>query len=594
MNPAGQVTQDTLGNGVLTTRAFDAVTHFLTSVQSGEGGGTALQNLGYLYDVAGNVSQRQNNNLGLTESFYYDGDNRLSYSTLNGTQNLSLNYDVMGDITNRSDVAGNATWTYDPTHKHQVTEAGSTAYQYRYDSNGNMISRAGSSVTWTSDNYPSSISDSVTGESVSFSYGPDRKPWVETTKEPSGTTEIYRLGSLMDTVVAGTGDTDRDYIYAGNEPVAVDERSQSSNSFYYFLTDQQGGISGITNASGQSAVNESFTAYGARRNPATWSGTPSSSDLTTIAGITQHGYTFQRALGEQMGLNDMVGRVQDAVIGRFLSADPTDADPTDPQDWNDYSYTDNNPLTYVDPTGFKHNQHGSGSTNGGGAGVDGGGAGDGGAGVANSGSSSTPMSVPTLAEVDVSGEYTGNDAGVVSMSILTATGDGYAFGSPPKVLPPQSNPLQPVTVTATYETSPLQQVVVTPYDPSIQECTGCWVALFGGFVGALDDSLAAVFRTTTTGATVYRVFGGEAKGAGQYWTTVNPGSIADYRTTAGLFPGNTGQFVIQGTFTDTSGVTFQLAAPGPGGIGGGLAEVFVPNPEGQISITGVSGVNPPF
>ena len=79
----------------------------------------------------------------------------------------------------------------------------------------------------------------------------------------------------------------------------------------------------------------------------------SGSDLSTIAGITQHGYTFQRALGQQMGLNDMVGRVQDDVIGRFLSADPYVTDPMNTQDWNPYSYVYNNPMTYVDPTGFE-------------------------------------------------------------------------------------------------------------------------------------------------------------------------------------------------------------------------------------------------
>jgi RHS repeat-associated protein len=356
MDPAGQVTQDTLGNGIITTRAFDAVTHFLTSAQSGDGGGTAVQNMSFLYDPVGNVLQRQDNNLGLTENFYYDGDDRLQYSTLNGTQNLSISYDAMGNITNRSDVANDATWTYDPNHKHQVKEAGSIAYEYVYDANGNMTSRAGSSITWTTYNYPSAIDDSATGESISFDYGPNRNPWLETTQEPSGTTETYRLGSLMDIIVGGSGNTDRDYIYAGNDPVAVDERTSSSNNLYYFQTDQQGSISSITNASGQVAVNESFTAYGARRNPSTWSGAPPSSDLTAIAGITQHGYTFQRALGEQMELNDMVGRIQDATVGRFVSADPAVPRSGDPQSWNIYSYTENNPLTYVDPSGFQQCQ----------------------------------------------------------------------------------------------------------------------------------------------------------------------------------------------------------------------------------------------
>jgi hypothetical protein len=53
-----------------------------------------------------------------------------------------------------------------------------------------------------------------------------------------------------------------------------------------------------------------------------------------------------------MGLNDMVGRVQDAIIGRFLSADSTIPDPADPESYNRYSYTVNNPLTYTDPSGF--------------------------------------------------------------------------------------------------------------------------------------------------------------------------------------------------------------------------------------------------
>jgi hypothetical protein len=53
-----------------------------------------------------------------------------------------------------------------------------------------------------------------------------------------------------------------------------------------------------------------------------------------------------------MGLNDMNGRIQDAVTGRFLSADPTIPDRTNTQDFNRYSYVRNNPLSYIDPTGF--------------------------------------------------------------------------------------------------------------------------------------------------------------------------------------------------------------------------------------------------
>lgn len=90
------------------------------------------------------------------------------------------------------------------------------------------------------------------------------------------------------------------------------------------------------------------------------------------------------------------------------------------------------------------------------------------------------------------------------------------------------------------------------------------------------------------------MFGDEAQGLGRYYTTANPGSLSNFREAAGLFPGNTGRFVLEGTLNNTEGVIFRAAAPGPGGVGGGLPEVFVPNPAKQINIIGVSGSNPPF
>ncbi len=255
----------------------------------------------------------------------------------------------MGNITNKSAVSNNATWTYDSVHLHQVREAGSAAYEYTYDANGNMTSWAGEPITWTSYNYPRQITD--TSDTFTFSYAPDRSIWLEVQNGGLGST-TYRLGSpLMSIVVDSSGTTDRNYIYAGNEPVAIDERTSASNTFYYLLTDHQGSISGITNSSGQVVLNESFHPDGQRRNPSTWTDPIAGSDVTTIQGISPRGYTFKETL-EYMNLIDFGGRVGDVFTGRFLSADPNIPDPTDPQSYNRYSYTVNNPLTYTDPTGF--------------------------------------------------------------------------------------------------------------------------------------------------------------------------------------------------------------------------------------------------
>jgi YD repeat-containing protein len=58
-NPREQITQETLLNGVVSNRAFDAVTGWTKTIQSGVGGGTGVQNLEYAWDKLGNLSSRK-------------------------------------------------------------------------------------------------------------------------------------------------------------------------------------------------------------------------------------------------------------------------------------------------------------------------------------------------------------------------------------------------------------------------------------------------------------------------------------------------------------------------------------------------------
>jgi hypothetical protein len=51
--------------------------------------------------------------------------------------------------------------------------------------------------------------------------------------------------------------------------------------------------------------------------------------------------------------------VEDSITGRFLSPDPYISNPDNPQNFNRYSYVLNNPLTYIDPTGFCPQDDGS-------------------------------------------------------------------------------------------------------------------------------------------------------------------------------------------------------------------------------------------
>jgi hypothetical protein len=49
----------------------------------------------------------------------------------------------------------------------------------------------------------------------------------------------------------------------------------------------------------------------------------------------------------------MGGRVYDPNLGRFLSADLFVQSPYDTQNYNRYSYVGNNPLSFIDPTGYR-------------------------------------------------------------------------------------------------------------------------------------------------------------------------------------------------------------------------------------------------
>jgi RHS repeat-associated protein len=99
-------------------------------------------------------------------------------------------------------------------------------------------------------------------------------------------------------------------------------------------------------------LNTTYGAFGAARSGTTWSGAVSTADQTTMVDISRHGYTDHTMLGFG-GLIHMNGRVQDSITGRFLSPDPYVTEPGNTQGYNRYAYVRNNPMSYIDPSGFR-------------------------------------------------------------------------------------------------------------------------------------------------------------------------------------------------------------------------------------------------
>ncbi len=371
VNALGEITNEQLGNGVTTTRSFDAATGWLNNIKSGQYSAFDKQSESYLYDKIGNLIQRANDKQTVTESFCYDGVYRLVRSALSGdptcqnNKNLELTYDQYGRITSRSDLANNTAWSYDLNHVHAVSHIGHSGFDYSYDANGNMIISKGNPISWNAYNLPVYIASSGSISTISLFYDGNQQRWKSIFDHGDHPTETtYYIGGLMEKVALAGQDkvTYRQYIYGGggSAPVAViskDVRNSDSGVIpgntqtNYFLFDQQGSVSSILNADGSTLVNESYTAYGDRRDPTTWNGSASSDDLSVSAGVTRQGYTWQTALGN-MGLNHMNGRVQDAITGVFMSPDPYISEPGNPQNYNRYSYVYNNPMSHTDPSGF--------------------------------------------------------------------------------------------------------------------------------------------------------------------------------------------------------------------------------------------------
>ncbi len=95
------------------------------------------------------------------------------------------------------------------------------------------------------------------------------------------------------------------------------------------------------------SIEQSFDAWGRKRNPADWT-----YESIPATNLLYRGYTFHEHLDE-FGLINMNGRAYDPIVGRFLNPDPVLQNPSDIQNYNRYSYCLNNPLKYTDPSGYR-------------------------------------------------------------------------------------------------------------------------------------------------------------------------------------------------------------------------------------------------
>ena len=357
MDARGNVTAETLGNGVKRTHAFDGRTGRMTGIESTKSSTGDLQALAYNWDALGNLRSRTSGKgtSALTEAFTYDGLNRLRTHQVGAGAAQSTVYDGYGNVRSRTGVGAYAYGADSggsgrPHAVASVTENG-VSVTHGYDANGSLTSSSdGRTVAYAAFGKATSVAKGR--HSAAFVHGPDRSRFKRTDTDDMGraTTTLY-IGSVERVTHPDATVTVRRRI--GGTAIELDGPAAGSceaDAVRYVLRDHLGGVDRLTDAQGTEAQAMSFAAWGARRDPDDWTGLAETAARSFDTCATTRGFTSHEML-DAVGAIHMNGRLYDPHLGRFLRADPFVQFPANLQSHNRYSYALNNPLAYTDPSG---------------------------------------------------------------------------------------------------------------------------------------------------------------------------------------------------------------------------------------------------
>lgn len=342
----------------------------------------------YGYDPAGRLTELREQAGGQTaqsQCFTYDNRNRLTKaltttaasstgstaSDFMGTApyQTEYSYDRLGNLQSvtDTDAAGrttgrdhlypgyddDGTWTTanaDQPHGVRRTDTtvdgtAASADAFTYDVDGTMLTRTESgagttgerSTTYTWTPLARLAAVRTTGPSGSqlthYAYDADGALLVRTTP---GETVAY-LGGTELTTIDGTAVTATRYYTCGTSVVAMRTTDSGTGKVVHLMADSQASTQLTVDAATGTATRRRCTPFGDERSGSLPAG-------------TDHGF-LGKTEDASTGLSLLGARAYDPRLGRFLSPDPLSA-PSDPQNLSAYSYSNNDPVNYSDPTGL--------------------------------------------------------------------------------------------------------------------------------------------------------------------------------------------------------------------------------------------------
>lgn len=329
VNDKGMTTNYTYGNGISTSLAYDEKNR-PWKVETSDPG---IHRWEYKFNNNDpNLEYRKNLNTLTAENFEYD-----SFSRLVKVNNDVISYEDNGNITSKPDIG---TYQYSLAQPHAVS--GITSVDESYNPTSIDV------IEYTNFDKISKLQNNTNNYIIEFTYGTDRQRKMMKTYESGNLTQTkYYAGSYEKIADETEGTREMTYISVGTGLAAVFVKDfDNSEELYYIHSDYLGSIMALTDENGTKVEEYFYDAWGQRKNPQDWSLPDNRTDLMLDRGFTGHEHIAY------FGLINMNGRVYDPELGRFLSPDPFIQSLGNSQNYNRYSYCFNNPLRYIDPSGY--------------------------------------------------------------------------------------------------------------------------------------------------------------------------------------------------------------------------------------------------
>ena len=350
LDARGNAVVQTIG-GMQQTKYYAPRTGFLERQTIGAAG-IFVQDLSYQWDIVGNLEQRTDNSTStaLVETFGYDGLNRLTHSAV-GERTDRYAYDGLGNITSKTGV-GTYTYGQNGAGIHAVTHTSIGDISYQYDANGNMISGDGRTLEYSTFDKPVRIQKN--GHTTEFQYDINRSRFKRVDTDKNSDTTVTRYVGNVEFITRPSGNREVKRYINGVVIDTTTTRADSTtiSSVQLLFKDHLGSVHTIMDGNSMTVLQrQSFDPFGLRRDPTNWQALLEEQLSLFNTQYTTRGFTGHEQLDE-VGLIHMNGRVYDAKLGRFLQADPFIQAVGNTQNFNRYSYLNNNPLNAVDPSGY--------------------------------------------------------------------------------------------------------------------------------------------------------------------------------------------------------------------------------------------------